>query len=124
MTVRCEASRIGDGSPCGSVIVVDCDCEQTHCFSHCPDREADRRRARARGGAESSNVARIRRVIGRSRLGPVLDVLEAALTEVHDGSLSAPRASAMASIARSIVQLVEVAELEERLVDLERRWSA
>lgn len=56
-----------------------------------------------------------------SRLGPILDHLETALVEVHDGELSPARASAKASLGRAMVSVLEAGELEERLAALEER---
>jgi hypothetical protein len=114
MTERCVAVR-SDGGRCESVIVL----ESGYCFAHDPDREADRRRARASGGSATSNVAKLRRHLEPSHLGPVFSTLVEALDQVHAGSLSPARGSSMASIARALCAVLEVGELEERLTALE-----
>ncbi|MGH8936591.1 MAG: hypothetical protein ACRDXD_10090 [Acidimicrobiia bacterium] len=80
------------------------------CFTHDPSRPEERREARRRGGKASAKVVRI------SRLAPpaLLDVyerLERALTETHDGTLSPRRATAMASVARAMVTVLQVGDL-------------
>ncbi len=116
---KCRGTR-GDGKPCESVVVG----ASGWCFAHDPDLEAERRQARLRGGVASSNVARLRRHLGPSLLGPVFDRLESALGELHSGELSPSQASAMASLSRSMVAVLEAGQLEERIDQLERRLSA
>ena len=117
---KCSGVRV-DGEPCGSVIVAD----GGYCYSHDPDKAEERRSARVRGGANSASVVRLRRhFAGPSRLGPIADVLETALTQTHMGGLPPARAQAMASLARAIVAVLEAGELEERLEVLESRLSA
>jgi O-acetylhomoserine/O-acetylserine sulfhydrylase-like pyridoxal-dependent enzyme len=52
---------------------------------------------------------------------PIFDVLETALTEVHEGNLEAKRASAMAAIAGAMVRVLSAGELEDRVRRLEER---
>lgn len=110
---RCVA-RNRDGSACGSFSLPGSD----FCFSHDPDRQAERAEARRRGGLNSAKVIRLRGLIP-PRLMPIYDQLEAAMSEVHDGDLDPRRASAMASIARAMVGVLQAGELEERLRRLE-----
>lgn len=115
---KCAGVRV-DGSNCGSVIVG----ETGFCFAHHPDLEAKRRAARERGGVNSSNVRRLRRHVAGSALRDVFDRLETALGETHAGALAPQRATAMASLARAMVAVLEVSELEERLEQLELRLA-
>jgi hypothetical protein len=55
------------------------------------------------------------------RLVPIFDVLESALSEVHNGDLSPSQGTAMATIAKALVAVLTAGELEERLRDLERK---
>lgn len=88
------------------------------CWSHAPELAEKRLAARQSGGLNSSGPARVRKLLP-SRLAPLIGCLENALGEVHDGTLAAPQAQAMASLARAIVALFTSGELEERLRTLE-----
>lgn len=110
---KCSGTRI-DGQPCESQIVTG----SGYCFSHDPDAAEDRTRARRRGGLASSAVSRTRR-LAPAALRDVYVVLEAALGEVHAGVLTAAQATAMASLARAMCQVLSVGEMEERLRSLE-----
>ena len=94
-----------------------------YCFSHDPDREAERDDARRRGGENRSNSARLRGLVP-PRLLATFDALEDAMTEVHDGCLDAKQANAMASLARAMVSVLQAGELEERVRALEGKTSA
>jgi hypothetical protein len=50
---------------------------------------------------------------------PIFDILEAALTEVHRGTITPGQATAMASLAKAMVSVLGAGEMEERLRDLE-----
>jgi len=74
--------------------------------------------ARHRGGKNSSREARADKLLPL-RLGPIVERLETALTEVHANKLDYQRGSAMASLANAIVKLYESGVLEERVQALE-----
>ena len=116
---NCRGVR-ADGKNCGSVIVG----ETGFCFAHDPDREKERAEARARGGSNSSNIRRLRRHVARSALHDVFDRLETALEQCHLGALPPARAHGMAALVRAMIATLEVAELEERLEELELRLLA
>ena len=78
--------------------------------------------ARRKGGAATSRAARAAKLIP-SRLRPVAVILEAALTEVHDGTLSPNQGTAIASLAGALIRVVQAGEMEERLRSLEARVS-
>lgn len=115
---KCAGVRV-DGSNCGSVIVG----ETGFCFAHDPDLEAERRIARERGGANSSNVKRLRRHVGPTSLGAIFDLLETALTQTHMGAIPPQRAQAMASLARALCTVMETGELVQRVEELELRLA-
>lgn len=117
--MECRGVR-ADGDRCRSAVVG----ASGWCFAHDPDLEAERAAARERGGQASSNVARLRRHFEPSTLGPIFDQLKEALRQVHSGELSPAQASAMASLARAMVVLIEAGQFEERLEELERRITA
>jgi len=55
------------------------------------------------------------------RLVPIYELLESALGEVHEGSLKAGQAIAMATLARALVAVLQAGEMEERVRQLEQR---
>jgi hypothetical protein len=55
-------------------------------------------------------------------LVPIFDTLESALGEVHEESLDPKQATAMASLARVIVVVLQAGQLEERVRQLEQ-WQ-
>ncbi len=114
----CRGMR-ADGEECRSVVVA----RSGWCFTHDPNKADERNEARRRGGAGSSNVARLRRHLGPSQLGSIFTRLEEALEELHTGRLSPNRASAMASVARAMVTVLQAGELEERIQAIEERLS-
>jgi len=57
------------------------------------------------------------------RLRPVLELLENALTEVHEGKLKPSEATAIASLAGAIVKTIEAGIFEQRLMELEERFG-
>jgi hypothetical protein len=114
----CRGTR-KDGSPCKST-VLDAD---GWCFAHQPGQEADRAEARQRGGRNSSNLARVSKLIP-ARLGGVYDRLERAMGEVHEGTLEPPRANALANLARAAAAVLSAGELEDRVRELEQRTGS
>ena len=112
---RCEGTR-RDGLPCGGPVLG----TGTRCFAHDETKRAARDAARRRGGRQSATLARLHRLAPPALL-PVWDELLEALGEVHKGTLPAGRGLAMAAIARALVAVLQVAELEERLRAVEGR---
>lgn len=110
---HCRGTRT-DGEPCGSQIVS----ESGYCFAHDDTKAEERTQARRRGGHASSAISRTRR-LAPTALRDTYTSLEAALSEVHDGGLSPARASAMASVARAMVFVLQSGELEERVRAIE-----
>lgn len=103
-----------DGQPCQSPALS----SSGWCFGHDPDCATERVEARRRGGQNRSNAARLRGLVPSGLMG-IYDKLEKALTEVHDGRLLPQQASAMAAIARAMVNVLTAGELEERVRRLE-----
>jgi hypothetical protein len=89
-----------------------------YCFVHDPTRDSERHDARQRGGQHSAKIIRLRPLVP-DRLKPIYTVLESALSEVHAGDITPSQATAMAAIARALVQVLDHGELEERLRRLE-----
>lgn len=89
------------------------------CYFHDPRiSQADKQAQRARGGTNSSRVARMERMLP-PRLRPVFERLETAMVEVVDGTLSPTRAQALASLASASVRVLEAGELEEKVRKME-----
>ena len=109
---RCPALR-KDGQPCRALAGA-----SGYCVGHCPDAQQNR----AKGGAGTSRGNRAAKLLP-SRLRPVADLIEQALTEVYAGTLDARRASALAALAGVMVRIVISGELEERMRELERMWA-
>ncbi len=110
---KCLGHR-SDGEPCRSPVVG----ESGYCFAHDPERTEEAQRARRRGGYGSSAIQRTRNLAPAS-LRDVYTALEAAMGEVHDGRLAPARASAMAALARAMMQVITAGEVEERVRSLE-----
>lgn len=113
----CRGTR-KDGSACASTTVG----PSGYCFAHDPNRESDRDEARRRGGRNSSNLARVSRLIP-ARLGSVYERLERALEECHRGQLDPKVANALANLARAASAVLSAGEIEERLRRLEERGA-
>jgi len=90
-----------------------------YCFAHAPEQAEARAAARERGGRHSAKIVRLRALVP-PRLVSVYDALEAALVEVHAGSLTPGQAGAMASLARAMVAVLTAGEIEERVRSLEQ----
>jgi hypothetical protein len=112
---QCQGQR-KDGRPCTSPLVG----ADGYCFAHSPTRTAERQAAQQRGGQHRASVVRLHRLVP-PRLLPIFDRLEAALGEVHDGTLSPGQAMAMAALARALVAVLTAGEVEQRLRELEGR---
>jgi hypothetical protein len=110
---RCKGVK-KDGSPCGAPAID----ENGFCFAHAPGLAEERAEARAKGGRNKSNVARLRAATP-VRFAAVYDRLEDALSGVEDGSLTPGQASAMAALARAMATIMQVGELEMRVKELE-----
>lgn len=108
-----------DGTPCTATTLD----AAGFCFAHSPSREAERAEARAKGGRNSSSLARISKLVP-ARLGPIFERLERVMVEVHEGTLEPARANALANVARAAAAVLTSGEIEQRLRDLEERSEA
>jgi hypothetical protein len=112
---QCQGRR-RDGRPCTSPLVG----ADGYCFAHSPTRAAERQAAQQRGGQHRASVVRLRGLCP-PKLVQVYEQLEAALGEVHAGTLPPTQAMAMAALARAMVAVLQAGELEERLRRVEER---
>ena len=102
-----------DGTPCQARALV-----EGRCIGHAPGAQE----ARRTGGHSTSKAARASRLLP-VRLRPIVQLLEGALQEVHEGKLAPQAAQALASLARAIVTTFQAGEIEERLRMLEERTA-
>jgi len=85
---------------------------------HAPELAEARREGSRRGGHGRSKAERARRL-----LPAIFGQLEAALAEVHNGTLAPAQGTAMAALAGALVRLVEAGEMALRLEALEQRMG-
>ncbi len=112
LTRTCRALR-KDGQPCLAPPG-----RTGYCMVHDPALEDKRRAAYRLGGEHKAKAVRLRMLVP-PRLMPVYNKLEAALEEVHSGTLEPRRATAMAALAGAMVRVLTSGELEERVRTLE-----
>jgi hypothetical protein len=115
--LTCAATR-RDGLPCQVRALPG----SAYCFAHDPARAEQRTAARRQGGRNRADAVRLRGLLP-PRLVPIFERLEAAMTELHAGTLDPRTASAMAALARAMVAVLVAGETEQRLRDLEARLS-
>ena len=108
------AATTKQGKPCKGQALPGDSC----CFIHSPAMADARKAACKKGGINSAKRQRLANLIP-PRLMSVYDVLEEALTQVHEGELAPQRASAMSSVATAMVRVLTSGELEERVRKLE-----
>ena len=113
----CHATR-RDGGRCGSTVVL----PSGYCPMHDPDRQAEMRAARVRGGRGKARTARLARLVP-STLKPVLAQLLDALEETHSGAITPAQAGALAALAGAIVKVYTAGTMEERIAALEAQAS-
>jgi hypothetical protein len=106
-------SKKKNGEPCRAKALPD-----GYCFVHSPATVEERRLARARGGQNSAVVVRAEK-LGPERLTSVFGALGEALADVRRGKLDPRIAIAMAGVARAMMAVVTVGELEDRVRGLE-----
>jgi hypothetical protein len=93
------------------------------CRWHTPSNAAERTAWCRRGGAARSNAARARKELAGAALTPaeLVATLCRAMAKVEAGQLEPGPATAMAGLARAILACTSAADVESRLVALERR---
>ena len=111
----CTARTKAD-EPCRAFSLSDSE----YCFRHDPRLEDQRAEWVANGGRNRSNLARAEKRIPLG-LQDTLGVLLQAVADVRDGSLSAARATAIASLCRAICTTYELGAFEPRMAEMERK---
>ena len=107
-----------DGNPCSAMP----DPGTTWCRWHSPDREAERKEWRRKGGANRSNRARARKQLA----GQVMSMSDmdaflcASMVKVAAGRMEPGVGSAVATLARTVVAIRTAGEIERRLEHLEQ----
>ncbi len=111
----CKSTR-ADGKPCKGMARAG-----GFCFAHSPDMTEQRTQARLKGGHNSSNAARLQKLMP-ARLVPVFLMMEGILGDVYnDKIVDYKKAQTMALVARTMVAVFTAGELEERLRALEEK---
>lgn len=93
------------------------------CWFHAPDRDADRRAARSRGGVarHGRTLATGARSVQLGSVADVVKVVERALSDLLSLENSIARARAVAQLAGAALKALELAQLEQRILALEQR---
>ena len=106
------------GEPCGAYAVTG----SRYCFYHDPDLAAERKAARAKGG----RVRHGRKLTTGSdgpteiaSMGEVVDLLEQTINDCLKLENSIARARAIGYLAGTLARVMEMSELEQRIVALE-----
>lgn len=115
-TGKCQG-RNRRGGPCSATARTG----RTWCVWHDPDLAAQRQQWNRNAGQAKSNTARAKKRLLASgmELPEVDSALCQALREVLSGAIEPGVASAAASLARAIVQVRTISDLEVRLAALE-----
>lgn len=95
------------------------------CYWHNPGTEAERKAASSRGGKASRRTLRPEDVarLDFSTLKELDGFLAFLIKEVSTGGITVGAARAAGYLARSLVQIRESGEFEQRLISLERRLT-
>jgi hypothetical protein len=112
---QCKAITKG-GERCRGNVVD----SEGFCFTHSPELMDRRREGSSRGGKHKSSIVRLEKLMPE-RLAPVYSKLETVLDQLHSGRLDPKIAHAMAAVARVMVSVLQVGEMEERLRTLEEK---
>jgi hypothetical protein len=106
---RC-AGRKEDGSPCERIVGA----SQTHCYSHDPERAAERRRNASRGGRSKANA----------EIAGLKAQLKKLAADVLSGEVERGAATAVNQIINSQARLLELERKIKETEELEARLEA
>lgn len=108
---RCSATRKRDGKPCTAKARFD-----GSCIGH---REGAAE-ARRKGGAATSNVAKLQRLLP-TELQPTVEMLIQTMTAVRAGKVAPAVGTALASMANALIKVLDSGETSERLKAIEEK---
>ena len=103
--IICSASKVS-GNPCTAIVVTG----RQYCVGHLPESSD----GRAKGGEQSSALARLQKYIPKDLKELKTDLFKA-LDDVHKERISPQQGAAMATIANAIIRVYETAELNAEL---------
>lgn len=113
---HCQGIR-ANGQPCRSTAVD----AEGYCFAHSPrNSPAERKAARARGGANRSTAARAAKALPADLAGVSALILRS-LAAVETEMMEPKTATAIAALASCYVRIHEAGEQEARIVTLEEQ---
>lgn len=111
---RCQAIK-ANGGRCERIVSP----EQDYCYSHDPDRQAERKRNAARGGrVKASSAGEIARV--KANLQALADDTLAGEVDTRATAVVTQVWNAYLSAIRTELKVKEIEELEARLEELEK----
>lgn len=106
------------GTPCRATPLR----ERPYCLRHDPELAKQRDAWNLKGGQNRSNAVRAeKRMPGTLR--ETLDMLYRTLEGLESGAVPASRATAIASVARAVVAVFEMGEMELRLSEIEKQLA-
>lgn len=115
---RCTKIKV-NGEPCRAFALP----EQGVCWSHHPDNRDAVKEAQRRGGINRSTYRRaVRQWAAAGEMISMHDLpafLRAAVVEVREGRLEPSQASAIATLAKTAIQVSADVEMEQRIAALE-----
>jgi hypothetical protein len=103
--VICSANKVS-GEPCTAIVVKG----REHCVGHLPESTE----GRAKGGENSSALARLQKYIPQDLSELKTDMFKA-LDDVYNGNISPQQGAAMATLANAIIRVYETADLNAEL---------
>jgi hypothetical protein len=109
------------GKPCSAKALPD----DHFCPWHSPQWAGRRKEWSAKGGRNRSTKARAAKAVGTPQTAKdLLDLLFEAIIDVYTGAITPRVATACARVARAIIDVMLVADLEARLTELQNEFAA
>jgi hypothetical protein len=106
---RCRGNK-EDGTPCERIVGA----SQDHCYSHDPDRAAERRRNASRGG----------KARGNGELTDLKKQLRDLASDVLDGSVDRGAAAVVNQILNTVIRAIEQERKMRELEEMAQRLEA
>jgi hypothetical protein len=113
---QCIASSKKTGKRCQGIALPG----SPFCFAHDVRFDEQRAAGRIKGGYHRANLMRLHGLMP-PRLLPVFEQLGTAMADVRTGKLDPKIGNSMAVIARAMVAVLQVGELEQRVRDIEAK---